>query len=81
MSDQTLFTIVKARYFEETSRLRRFFALKGVKKISYVKVCISHSVIFSLQMEIEDTSSLDHGSIETLISVPPASRRLQKRHC
>lgn len=52
MSDQTLFTIVRAKYLEETSRLRRFFALRGVKKISYVKVRIAHSVIFPLQMEI-----------------------------
>ncbi|KAL8692040.1 MAG: hypothetical protein Q9218_002849 [Villophora microphyllina] len=37
MSDETLFTSVKARYHEETSRIRRFFAMRGVKKISYVK--------------------------------------------
>ena len=37
-SDETLFTTVKARYRGETSRLRRFFAMRGVKKISYVKV-------------------------------------------
>ena len=38
-SDEHLFTMVKERYLEETSRIRRFFALRGVKKISYVKVC------------------------------------------
>ena len=37
-SDETFFTTVKARYHEETSRLRRFFAMRGVKRISYVKV-------------------------------------------
>ena len=37
-SDEALFTTVKARYHEETSRLRRFFAMRGVQKISYVKV-------------------------------------------
>ena len=39
MSDETFFTMVKERYLEETSRIRRFFSLRGVKKISYVKVC------------------------------------------
>ena len=37
-SDEALFTTIKARYHEEKSRLRRFFAMRGVKKISYVKV-------------------------------------------
>lgn len=37
MSDETLFTTIKARYLEESSRMRRFFALRGVKKISCVK--------------------------------------------
>ncbi|KAL8790249.1 MAG: hypothetical protein Q9195_006472 [Heterodermia aff. obscurata] len=35
--DENFFTMVKQRYLEETSRIRRFFALRGVKKISYVK--------------------------------------------
>ena len=38
-SDENLFTMVKERYLEETSRIRRFFALRGVTKISCVKVC------------------------------------------
>jgi len=33
-TDETLFTMVKAKDHEETSRLRRFFAMRGVKKIS-----------------------------------------------
>ncbi|KAL8708280.1 MAG: hypothetical protein Q9225_007629 [Loekoesia sp. 1 TL-2023] len=37
MSDKTLFTSIKTEYHEETSRFRRFFAMRGVKKISYVK--------------------------------------------
>ena len=36
-SDEELFTMVKAQYFKETSRVRRFLALRGIKKISYVK--------------------------------------------
>lgn len=39
MSDETLFTMIKQQYLTQTSRIRRFFALRGVKKISYVKVC------------------------------------------
>lgn len=58
MSDETLFTMVKAKYHEEISRLRRFFAMRGVKKISYVKVRIAHTVISSVQMEIGHTQVL-----------------------
>ncbi|KAL8700081.1 MAG: hypothetical protein Q9201_005644 [Fulgogasparrea decipioides] len=36
-SDEALFTMVKATYHEETSIIRRFFAMRAVKKISYVK--------------------------------------------
>lgn len=45
MSDETLFTMVKAKYHEGISRLRRFFAMRGVKKISYVKVRTAHTVM------------------------------------
>lgn len=38
-SDESFFTMVKERYLEDSSRIHRFFALRGVKKISYVKVC------------------------------------------
>lgn len=41
-SDENFFTMVKERYLEETSRIRRFVALRGVKKISYVKVWYPH---------------------------------------
>jgi len=51
-TDETLFTMVKAKYHEETNRLRRFFAMRGVKKISYVKVRIKHTVMSPIQMEI-----------------------------
>jgi len=51
-TDETLFTMVKVEYHEETSRLRRFFAMRGVKKISYVKVRIKHTVMSPIQMEI-----------------------------
>lgn len=51
-TDETLFTMVKAKYHEENSRLRRFFAMRGVKKISYVKVRIKHTVMLPIQMEI-----------------------------
>lgn len=36
-SDKDLFLDIKTKYHEETSRFRRFFALRGVKKISCVK--------------------------------------------
>ncbi|KAL8664206.1 MAG: hypothetical protein Q9202_003284 [Teloschistes flavicans] len=36
-SDESFFTMVKAHYLGETSRIRRFLSMRGVKKISYVK--------------------------------------------
>ena len=41
MSDESLFIMLKERYFEQTSRIRRIIALRGVKKISCVKVCLT----------------------------------------
>ena len=38
MSDYAFFTLVKSRYYEETSKLKRFLAMRSVAKISYVKV-------------------------------------------
>ena len=89
-SDENLFTKVKERYLEEGSRIRRFFALRGVKKISYVKVCsssifTSSTMIlksFRLSLEMSDhrfeSSSFMHLENPTFINL--MTGRFQSTH-
>ena len=39
MSDTALFVLIKQRYHKSKSMIRRLLAMRGVKKISFVKVC------------------------------------------
>ena len=39
MSDTALFVLIKQRYHKSRSMIRRLLAMRGVKKISFVKVC------------------------------------------
>lgn len=39
MSDTALFVLIKRRYHKSRSMMRRLLAMRGVKKISFVKVC------------------------------------------